>query len=65
MEARRFQRRVDATTGRREPWREITNANPAGVDPASLRVVISADGRSYVFSYYRMLSELYVVGELR
>jgi hypothetical protein len=57
--------RVNAATGRREPWREITNADPAGIDPASLRVVISADGRSYVFSYYRLLSDLYVVGELR
>jgi len=57
--------RINVATGRRDPWREIRNADPAGLDPASLRVVISADGASYVFSYYRLLSDLYVAGDLR
>jgi hypothetical protein len=39
--------RIDVTTGRREAWREIEYADPAGLLPGFLRVVISADGRSY------------------
>jgi Tol biopolymer transport system component len=56
--------RINVSTGRRESWRKIRSADPAGLDPASLRVVISADGRSYVFSYFRLLSDLYVAGGL-
>jgi eukaryotic-like serine/threonine-protein kinase len=57
--------RINVATGRREAWQEIRNADPAGLDPSSLRIVISADGTKYVFSYYRVLSDLYVAGGLR
>jgi Tol biopolymer transport system component len=57
--------RVDVTTGRREVWREITNADPGGLIPNSLRVVISADGKSYVYGYNRALADLYVAEGLR
>jgi len=57
--------RVDVTTGRREVWREITNTDPGGLAPNSLRVVISADGKSYVYGYNRALSDLYVAEGLR
>jgi hypothetical protein len=56
--------RLDVSTGRREAWKQLTPIDPAGVfsiDP----VRISADGKSYVYSYRRMLSELYLVDGLK
>jgi Tol biopolymer transport system component len=56
--------RVDVTTGRREPWRTVVPADPAGV--RSLRpIVLSADGKSLVYGCSRVLSDLYVVEGLR
>jgi Tol biopolymer transport system component len=52
--------RLDLATGRREPVRSFAPADPAGVlniGPAFL----SADGKSYVYSYRRILDDLYVV----
>jgi Tol biopolymer transport system component len=51
---------LDVATGRREPWKEFRPPDPAGilqVGPA----VIAPDGSSYVYSYRRLLDELYVV----
>ncbi len=56
--------RLDLATGRRELWKQLTPLDPAGVfsiDP----VLITPDGKAYVYSYRRMLSELYLVEGLR
>ena len=56
--------RVDAVTGRRELVRQLTPLDPAGVlsiDP----VRMTSDGKSYVYSYRRLLSDLYLVEGLR
>jgi hypothetical protein len=56
--------RLDLATGRRELWKRLTPLDPAGVfsiDP----VLITPDGKAYVYSYRRMLSELYLVEGLR
>jgi hypothetical protein len=56
--------RVDITTGRRELVREIAPLDPAGIfsiDPVRL----TPDGKSYVYSYRRLLSDLYVVEGLK
>jgi hypothetical protein len=56
--------RVDLATSRREPWKEIAPADPAGVQSIpSLR--FSADGKSYAYSVGRILSDLYVVDGLK
>ena len=56
--------RIDVATGRREPFKEITPADSAGVQSIpTLR--FSADGKSYAYSVGRILSDLYVVGGLR
>jgi eukaryotic-like serine/threonine-protein kinase len=56
--------RVDVATGRREPWKEIVPADPAGVlGIPSFKV--SADGKSYAYSIGRSLSDLYVVDGLK
>jgi len=56
--------RVNLETGKRELWREITPADPAGIQSiASIRV--SADGKAYAYSAGRVLSDLYVVDGLK
>jgi len=55
--------RRNLATGRREAWREITPADPTGI--LSFRPLLSADGRSYVYSFWRSLSRLYVVEGLQ
>ena len=54
--------RRDLATGRREPWTEITPADPAGF--LFFNPILGPD-RSYVYSYGRALSTLYLVQGLR
>jgi eukaryotic-like serine/threonine-protein kinase len=56
--------RVDVATGRREPFKEITPADSAGVQSIPT-MRFSADGKSYAYSVGRILSDLYVVGGLK
>ena len=56
--------RVDLATGHRELWKEIVPADLAGVQ--SIPVInFSADGKSYAYSAFRVLSDLYVVDGLK
>ena len=55
--------RVDLATGRTEVWRKLMPADAAGViwlDP-----LLTADGRGYVYTYHRLLTDLYLVDGLR
>ena len=55
---------VDLATGKQQLVREIVPPSPAGI--VGLRAVaITPDGRSYVYGYTRLLSDLYVVGGLK
>jgi hypothetical protein len=55
--------RLDVTTGRRRPWLELAPIDRAGV--AGIAVVdVTADGRSYLYNYWRTLSDLHVVDGL-
>ena len=56
--------RVDLATGRREPFKEIVPADPAGVQSIPL-LLFSDDGKSYAYSSMRVLSDLYVVDGLK
>ncbi len=50
---------VDLGTGRRRLWKELRPPDPAGV--ASIGpIVIAPDGSSYVYSYRRLLDDLYL-----
>jgi serine/threonine protein kinase len=51
-------------TGERERWKEIAVDDPVGVYGIA-RVFLSADGESYVYTYVRLLDELYLVDGLR
>ena len=56
--------RVDIATGRREPWKTIAPADTAGLKSIpSLR--FSDDGKSYAYSSFRILSDLYVVDGMK
>lgn len=50
---------LDLSTGRTEPWRTLQPRDPAGVN-AITKVMVSADQRTVVFNYRRVLSELFV-----
>jgi Tol biopolymer transport system component len=56
--------KVDPTTGRREPWKTFAAADSAGVLNVG-PVYLSEDGKSYVYSYRRVLHSLYIVTGLR
>jgi serine/threonine protein kinase/Tol biopolymer transport system component len=57
--------RVDLSTGRREPWKKIEAADPVGLigfQPASVHM--TPDGRSFIYTYWKVLTELYLVDSL-
>jgi serine/threonine protein kinase/Tol biopolymer transport system component len=56
--------RVDLVSGKRELWKEIVPADPAGVQSIPA-LKFSADGKSYAYSTSRILSDLYVVDGLK
>ncbi len=67
--------RLDLATGRKSPWLGLRPADPASLGPrARMGVIgkgiersidITPDGRSYLYSYSRVVSDLYIVDGLR
>ena len=55
--------RLNLETGERTPFREMFPEDPAGV-VITYQVRLTRDGRSYVYNYYRLLSDLYLVDGL-
>jgi Tol biopolymer transport system component len=56
--------RLDLGTGRRETWKDLLPADPAGVERIS-NVLVTPDGKGYAYCYARLLSDLFVVAGLR
>jgi eukaryotic-like serine/threonine-protein kinase len=59
--------RVDHSTGRREFWKDLMPPDPtAVVDVSDMvgRVLLTPDGRSYVYSYIRWQGEIQLLGGL-
>jgi DNA-binding winged helix-turn-helix (wHTH) protein/Tol biopolymer transport system component len=56
--------RLNALTGQRQLFREMTPPDLAGLHGIS-HIYFSSDGRAYVYSYTRLLSELYLVKGLK
>jgi hypothetical protein len=56
--------RIEAATGRREIWKELTPLDPTGVISVN-SIALTGDGSSYAFSAAWQLSELYVADGLR
>ena len=55
---------VEVGTGRRTPWKEILPPDPAGI-LGLWPIVITSDGRSYAYSYRRVLGDLYLAEGIR
>ncbi|HSB36521.1 MAG TPA: hypothetical protein VLH41_06565, partial [Thermoanaerobaculia bacterium] len=55
---------LDLATGKRELWKEFLPADSAGVAPFT-GIRMTPDGKSYVYSFMRVLSELFVVEGIR
>jgi serine/threonine protein kinase/Tol biopolymer transport system component len=56
--------RVELDSGKRTLWKEITPPDPSGITGA-LNLVITPDGKSYAYTYRRVLSDLYLVPALQ
>ncbi len=56
--------RLNVLTGARQFFREVHPADPTGLCDMS-HVLLGRDGKTYVYSYVRMLSDLYLVKGLR
>ena len=56
--------RVDLETGKREVWKDLLPADPAGVERIS-NVLVTPDGKGYAYCYARLLSDLFVVQGLK
>jgi dipeptidyl aminopeptidase/acylaminoacyl peptidase len=56
--------RLELATGRRRPWKCLTPHDPAGVRSIT-DVRITPDGTSYAYSYRRVLSELYLIRDVK
>ncbi|HTY41660.1 MAG TPA: protein kinase [Thermoanaerobaculia bacterium] len=53
--------RIDLTSGKREPWKKLMPANPAGVAHVE-NLTVTPDGQSYAYFYNRQIADdLYVV----
>jgi hypothetical protein len=55
--------RREIATGRRELWKELAVADPAGV--LHFQPILARDGKSYVAAVWRLQSNLYLVEGLR
>jgi hypothetical protein len=55
--------RLDLTSGREEPWKELKPADPVGVQVA--QVVMTPDGNAYAYSFQRDICTLYLADGLR
>ena len=56
--------RVRVDTGERELWKEIVPSDPAGIEFIG-PILMTPDASSYVYTYQRRSSDLYVVEGLR
>ena len=52
--------RLDIGTGQKQPWKELMPADAAGITDMG-PILITPEGKSYVYEYGRTLSDLYLV----
>ncbi|MGO9126746.1 MAG: protein kinase domain-containing protein [Terriglobales bacterium] len=56
--------RVDLSTGKRSLWKELMPIDPAGIETIG-PILMTPDGKSFVYGYHRTLSDLYLVEGLK
>ncbi|MEN3331689.1 MAG: eukaryotic-like serine/threonine-protein kinase [Blastocatellia bacterium] len=56
--------KINLTTGRREPWKELMPPDPAGLlyihEPS-----LTTDARGYGYTYFRVLSQVYLIENVK
>ena len=58
--------RIDLATGQRESWKRIVPSDPVGMIGVDVQAVcITRDGKSYGYTYWTVLHDLYFVGGLQ
>jgi Tol biopolymer transport system component/predicted Ser/Thr protein kinase len=55
---------IDLSTGHRTRWKELRPSDPAGVEFLG-PILMTADAKTYVYGYRRLLTDLYVVDGLK
>ena len=55
---------VDLATGHRQPWKQLVPPDVSGVTDISA-ILITPDGKNYVYEYGRTLSDLYLVNDVK
>src|SRR5262249_22751525 len=58
--------RVNVTTGQRTLWKKMDQVDPTGmigIQPGTVHM--TPDGRSFVYSYWQVLTDLYLVDGLK
>jgi hypothetical protein len=56
--------RLDLSTGRKEPWLELRPPDPAGIYSFT-SLVVTPEGKSYAYTYGRVLTDLHLAEGLR
>ena len=56
--------RVELSSGKKTPWKQLLPSDPAGVDHIA-PVLVSQDGKNFLYGYGRFLSDIYLVEGLR
>ena len=56
--------RLNINTGQRTLWKQLMPPDPAGVEYVG-PILPTPDGKTYVYGYRRMLSDLYIVDGLK
>jgi serine/threonine protein kinase/Tol biopolymer transport system component len=56
--------KIDLETGKRDVWKDLLPADPAGVERIS-NVLVTPDAKGYAYCYARLLSDLFVVEGLK
>ncbi|MGA9494932.1 MAG: protein kinase domain-containing protein [Terriglobales bacterium] len=56
--------RVDLSSGQETVWKELMPVDPAGIETIG-PILITPDGKTYVYGYHRTLSDLYLVEGLK
>jgi hypothetical protein len=55
---------MDLATGHKQPWKQLVPPDISGVTEIT-GILITPDGRSYVYEYARTLSDLYLVKDVK
>jgi serine/threonine protein kinase/Tol biopolymer transport system component len=56
--------KLDLATGRRQSWKQLVPPDVSGVTDISA-ILITGDGNNYVYEYGRILSDLYLVNDVK